>query len=373
MLALPVLTGQAGFFPSLLVYLLCWLFMATTGLLMLEVCLWMEPGANLITMSERTLGRMGKYAAWALYIFLFYSLTLAYILGCGDIIAQFLPGSISQVGGILIFVVLVSPFLYLGAKEVSSLNAWLMIFLIALYFAFVGLGISYIKPELLTYKNWKLLPLSLPIAFTAFAYQGIIPTLVSFMDRDVKQLRLTILIGTFIPLIVYVVWQVLILGIVPVEGPYGLYQTLIEGQTAVYPLKYYLQSQAVYWIGQLFAFLALATSFLGVTLGLQHFLADGLKIEEDNKGKTLLLALIILPSLTIALAYPKLFLIALDLAGGIGCALLLGLMPVLMAYKGRQRFKTNEYQLVGGGNWTLAMLTLFIIFELICQAFILKI
>lgn len=32
-LALPVVTGIAGYVPSLLIYLICWMFMATTGLL----------------------------------------------------------------------------------------------------------------------------------------------------------------------------------------------------------------------------------------------------------------------------------------------------------------------------------------------------
>jgi len=39
-----------------------------------------------------------------------------------------------------------------------------------------------------------------------------------------------------------------------------------------------------------------------------------------------------LPPLIINLTYPGLFLKALDVAGGIGCALLLGLLPILMAW-----------------------------------------
>ena len=53
MLALPVATGEGGFFPAVAIYLLCWLFMLCTGLLLLEVCSWMPKEANLITMAER--------------------------------------------------------------------------------------------------------------------------------------------------------------------------------------------------------------------------------------------------------------------------------------------------------------------------------
>ena len=57
--------------------------------------------------------------------------------------------------------------------------------------------------------------MALPVAFAAFGYQGIIPTLVHYMNYDVKKLRKAILIGSAIPLITYMIWQWLILGIVP--------------------------------------------------------------------------------------------------------------------------------------------------------------
>ena len=60
MLALPVATAQAGFVPSMLTYLLCWLFMLCTGLLILEACIWMPKDSNLITMAAKLLGKGGK-------------------------------------------------------------------------------------------------------------------------------------------------------------------------------------------------------------------------------------------------------------------------------------------------------------------------
>ena len=48
------------------------------------------------------------------------------------------------------------------------------------------------------------------------------PHLMTYMDRDVKKVRISIILGTSIPLLVYLVWETLILGIVPIEGPGGL-------------------------------------------------------------------------------------------------------------------------------------------------------
>lgn len=368
-LALPVLTSQTGFFPSLLIYLACWLFMATTGLLFLEVSNWMGKDANIISMAERTLGTFGKVAAWILYLFLFYCLTLAYIVGLGDLMVDVFSNiaPLESWQGQLLFLLLFTPFVYLGARAVGTLNIYLMIGLGLSYLAFVILGISYVDHEKLLRMNWGRLWSALPISFIAFAYQGIIPTLFNYMHRDVRQTRLAILIGSFLPLIAYTIWQYLILGIVPADGPNSLKEALSQGQNAVHPFKNILNLPQVYLVGKAFAFFALVTSFLGVSLSLKDFLADGLKIKKSRWNSLLLCFLVLLPPLILALIYPHVFLIALDYAGGFGSALLLGLLPVLMVWAGRYHLGLKgEYQVWGGKPLLLGLIA-FIFIELVCE------
>ncbi|MEI8124591.1 MAG: aromatic amino acid transport family protein [Parachlamydiaceae bacterium] len=369
MLALPVLTGQIGFFPSLLVYFCCWLFMTLTGLLFLELSLWVEPNANIITMAERTLGGAGKAAAWGLYLFLFYCLVLAYIVGIGDLMVEVMQGSISlkEWQGQLLFLGLLGPFVYAGAHLIGKLNIFLMAGLGISFLLFVLFGASHVRTHLLLATDWPKLWTALPITFTAFAYQGTIPTLVSYMGRDAKKIRLAIIIGGFLPLIVYALWQWLILGIVPIEGPGGLQDAVKNGFNAIQPLKSALNTSTVYIVGQYFAFFALITSFFGVSLGLVDFLADGLKVKKTPMGKLILCLLVFIPPTLFAFTHPHIFLIALDYAGGFGCALLLGLMPILMVWSGRYKmgFKGN-YTLIGG-RWMLLGLIAFVVIELICQ------
>lgn len=369
MLALPVLTSQVGFFPSLLIYLACWLFMATTGLLFLEITLWMKKDANIVSMAEKTLGDWGKAIAWGLYLFLFYCLTLAYIVGVGNLIVDVMQDhvALSQWQGQLIFLFLFVPFVYAGPHLTGRLNVFLMIGLGISYLAFVFLGFPYVRTSLLMTTNWSMLWSALPITFTAFAYQGIVPTLVNYMQHDVRKARSAILIGSFLPLIAYAIWQGLILGIVPVEGPNGLQQALQAGQNAVYPLKNAINTPTVYIVGEYFAFFALVTSFFGVTLGLMDFLADGLKIKKTTWGKFTLCLLIFIPPFLFAMTHPHVFLIALDHAGGLGCALLLGLLPVLMVWSGRYRLGLKGGYTVAGGRLLLTVLILFVVVELICE------
>lgn len=365
MLALPVLTSEAGFFPSLVIYFFCWIFMACTGLLFLEVSQWMKGEANILSMARKTLGRPGQYFAWVVYLFLFYCLTIAYIVGCGNIVTELSQHHLPDWAGSLVFLLFFAPLILISTQWASHLNIWLVIGLALSYLGFVILGFHYVRPELLAHQNWSYSLRVLPIAFTSFAYQGIIPTLASHMDHEPKKIRKAILIGSFIPLIAYAIWQWLILGIIPLEGEGGLKEASEKGLNAVQPLKYFIYNSAVYGLGQAFAFFALVTSFLGVSLGLRDFLADGLRVRKNIKGKLILALLVFIPPLVIAMSYPHIFLIALDYAGGFGCALLLGLLPIIMAWVGRYYQRLPFSHQLGGGKGVLLLLGAFVVIELI--------
>ncbi|MBS4170622.1 aromatic amino acid transport family protein [Neochlamydia sp. AcF95] len=370
MLALPVATSLGGFVPSLLTYFFCWVFMACTGLLFLEVSTWMKGEANIVTMAYTTLGSLGKWVAWIIYLFLFYCLNLAYIVGCGNLVSQLLVNIVPAHYGSLLFVLLFSPFVYAGAQVIGHLNIMLMGGLAVFYAAFVMLGAPHVNSQHLFYQDWSLAVVGLPIAFTAFAYQGIIPTLVQYMHNDIRLTRLAILIGSFIPLITYIIWQWLIQGIVPTFGSGGLIETLQKGENAVVPLKHFLGTPAVYIIGQFFAFFALVTSFFGVTLGLLDFLADGLQLKKNSANKLFICLAIFVPPLLISYSHPHIFLEALDYAGGYGCALLLGLLPVLMVWVGRYVRGFKGAYIFPGGRIALVFLFMFVLFEIACESYI---
>lgn len=367
MLALPVLTSVAGFFPSLGIYLLCWLFMASTGLLFLEITQWMHKGANIVSMAQNTLGRPGKIIAWSLYLFLFYSLNIAYIVESGKTVVELSNGQIKDWMGPVLFLVLFAPCIVISTALAGRINLILMGGLILSYLGFVALGIRFIDIQLFASANWLLGPSALPIAFTSFAFQGIIPTLVSYLEYDVHKGRKAIIIGSFIPLIAYTVWQILVMGIVPIEGANGLEEALKLDLNAVQAMKCFLNNTYVYTIGQSFAFFALITSFLGVTLVLRDFLADGLNIQKTLVGKMGLASLIFIPPLLVSIVYPNIFLAMLEYAGGIGCTLLLGLLPIIMVWRGRYHFHFKEKEQLFGGRGVLILLALFVICEVVFE------
>ncbi|WP_322967049.1 aromatic amino acid transport family protein, partial [Serratia marcescens] len=95
-----------------------------------------------------------------------------------------------------------------------------------------------------------------------------------------------------------------------------------------------------------FADLALATSFLGVALGLFDFLADLFKRQDNVRGRLQTGAITFLPPLAFALFYPRGFVLALGFAA-IALSVLALLLPSLLVWKTRQKHQA-QYRVWGG-------------------------
>jgi len=348
MLGLPAATAQGGFIPSVVIYLICWVFMLSTGLLILEACVWMPKESNLITLSLRLLGKGGKTICWILYLFLYTSLMVAHTVTGGDILHQLIGGS--PIVTTILYVILFSPIAYLGAHSVDRLNLGLMMGIFMTYLLFVIPALSHVNKAYLSTVEWSKALYALPVVFTAFGYQGLIPTIYNYMERNVAKVRLAIVLGTAIPFILYVIWEASILGIIPMEGPNGLQEIVKKGKNVVNPLGVFLNNPALVKTGRIFAFLAATTSYMGIGIAFLDFLADGLKIQKKGLWKFFLYSLIFVVPLIISLIYPTIFFKALGYAGGIGCVLLLGVMPTAFAWVGRYRLKLQPHapQLPGG-------------------------
>lgn len=354
MLGLPILSALVGFTPSLILFCFSWLFMVCTGLLLLETNLWFKEDVSIITMADQTLGKIGKAIGWAGFLFLFYALMVAYISGTGALIADFVENfagyAIPTWIGSLASCLLLGMMVYLGTKAVDWLNRLFMVGLIAAYALLISLGAPHVHNEYLAHSDWTAAYLVIPAMIISFGYHNLIPTLTTYMQGDVKRLRLTILIGSIIPLFVYLIWGWLLLGLVPLEG---FKEAFGQGDMTTRVLKNAIGSSFVVDLANYFAFFAIVTSFLGVSLSFVDFLADGLHVKKDAKGKLLLCLLVIVLPFICALIYPKIFLTALRYAGSFGAVTLFGILPAAMVWAGRYRKNKEGARLLPGGKGAL--------------------
>src|SRR5437899_2504448 len=88
MLALPFKTAGAGFIPTVMAFVLSWIYMTIAAFFVLETNMWMEEEANLVTMAKRTLGRAGEYVTVLAFLFLLYACNIAYFVETFPLLAE---------------------------------------------------------------------------------------------------------------------------------------------------------------------------------------------------------------------------------------------------------------------------------------------
>ncbi|MDP1880720.1 MAG: aromatic amino acid transport family protein [Parachlamydiaceae bacterium] len=374
MLALPVATGVSGFLPSGLIMGICWIAMTLSALLLLEVNLWLKEGAHVITMASTFLGPIGKIVSWIVYLFISYASIIAYTSAGGSLVINGLESfdhmQISREIGCLIFIVVFGGLIYFGNKIVGRVNSVLFIAMIIAYFALIWSGFSEIKLELLSHRNWSTSFLAIPLLLTTFSFQTMLPSLTPYLKRNVKALRWAIIGGTTVTLIIYLLWQLLVLGVVPVSGPHSLVDALEAGEPITQFLRKHVQGEWVSMIAEYFAFFALVTSFFGMALGLFDFLSDGLKIPNQGKGKLILSLLIVIPTFVFAAYFDRIFFLALDSSGGYGDTIINGIIPVLMVWVGRYIYKFPDDHRTPGGKPLLIFVLLFFVSALVLEILI---
>lgn len=336
MLALPVMSSFVGFFPSFVIFILCWLVMLATAFFFLDANFAVEGEPNLISMVHKTLGGWGKAVSWVVYLLLLYSLTAAYIAASGPLFSSAIeaitgwemPTWLAPFSLPIIF----GGFVYLGTLGVDVINRFLMLGLGVSYLLLVGFLPEHIEGQLLMHVDWNPTLLVFPVVITSFGYHIIIPSLTTYMNHDRRKLRWTLLIGSLLPLVIYILWQILILGIVPITGEMSLVEAWKQGASATAPLTQILTNKWIKIGAHFFSFFAIVTSFLGVTLSLSDFLTDGFKIKKTWEGRLIACLMTFIPPLIFALTYQRGFIVALEYAGAF-VAILLIFLPAMMAWK----------------------------------------
>lgn len=364
MLALPVSTAEVGFTNSIFFLFFCWAVMTAGALLILEVNLRLPAGSNMITMAKTTLGLPGQIIAWITYLFLLYTLLSAYISGGSDVFNNLLqkahihlPGWITSI----VFTLLFSLVVYKGIRSVDYVNRGLMFGKLGVYALLVIIICPHVSSEGLIGGSPRAITGTLMILITSFGFASIVPSLRDYFEQDIKTLRRVILYGSLIPLFCYILWDAIIMGVITRDGENGLI-ALMSSEHATSGLTEALnQSVNNQWISGFFSFftsICMVTAFLGVSLGLFDFLADGLKLKKSGHQGRYTLALTFIPPLAVVLLNPGIYLNALNYAG-ICCVILLLLLPTAMAWQGRkQAILGSDEQLVPGGNIVLTTIGL---------------
>ncbi len=172
-----------------------------------------------------------------------------------------------------------------------------------------------------------------PILFLSMVFQNIVPTVVTQLEADRRKITEALILGTGIPLIMFLAWNAIILGNV-VSMPGAL-------ENGVSPVTL-LQSEGVggETLGNLvgvFSELAVTTSLIGFIYGLIDGLTDVTNLPTKGPGfekwKPALFAGALVPPLILSFGNPDIFYDALDYGGAFGVSTLFLVLPPIMVWK----------------------------------------
>ena len=369
MLANPTATSGVWFAGSLIVLLYTWFSMLSSGLMILEVNTHYPHGASFDTMVKDLLGPTWNAINGVAVAFVLYLLTYAYIFVGGDLTAKGLGGAlgvkIPLTVGQLSFFLIFATCVWASARLVDRFTSILIGGMVLTFIWATGGLIAEAKLPVLFDTQapsgtpyWIYISAALPVCLASFGFHGNVSSLLKYFKGDAPKVAKSLWAGTLIALVIYVLWQIAIQGnlprseFAPVIATDGQVSVLIE------VLSKFVQTGSMAAILSFFSYMAIATSFLGVTLGLFDYIADIFKWDDSVSGRTKTAALTFLPPLVSCLLFPTGFVTAIGYVGLVATVWTC-FLPSLLLLRSRQKFGKGKNYTVYGGAWLIYWVNLF--------------
>lgn len=369
-LALPLVTSVFGFLPSVLLLIFAWLVMTYSSKLLLETSYWLRDEQNLVSILSMTLSPFSKMIVSLLYLCMMYALLVAYISISSDITQALLKNTFAlEIAYPAIAVIFVSIFglvVFFNMDFLEKYTRVLVIILLFIFLLMVFSAVPHVTVTHLAYQQYHGIIWTLPLAILCFGYPAIVPSLRQYCGDDKKLAVRIIMIGSFLALLMYILWLVAVLGVLPLTGEHGIHQLpdqKVSSLTAA--LHAITQSHHFHWGLTTFAYLAVATSFMSLAKILFDFLNDAAKRLQIKQHRTIARVGTLVPPLLISIYIPGLFVYALMFGGAI-IGILLVFLPALLVWRGRyQKHYSHFYQCEGGKGLLMVMIVLGIIIGLV--------
>ena len=360
MLANPTSMFGIWFLGSVVMLLFTWFYTVVAGLMLLEANLHFPEGSNFNTMVTQLLGKGWNIANGLAVTFTLYILTYAYITSGGGItenlLQQFVPQlGVSHSGSSILFCFALALFVSISTKAVSRLSTILIGgMIIAFLLSTTGL-LSSMKTSVLFDTTAQEDPSyilhllsALPMCLVSFGYHVCLPSLVSYYHKNSHLVIKSILIGTGIAFFIYVLWQMAVQGNLPREAFAPVIAKGGDVAALLNALSAYIPTQTISVVLDFFAYMAIASSFLGVTLGLFDYIADLFHFRNSLWGRTKTTLITFLPPLLMSLLYPYGFVTAIAYAG-VAVSFSSIMISALMVRSSRKKFpQATTYRTFGG-------------------------
>lgn len=269
-LGIPYVVAQSGVLIGLLHIIIIGAAVMLVNLLLGEVVLRTKGNHQLTGYAEKYLGKAGKRLMAVTMAAGIYGALLAYIIGTGISLNSMLPW-LPPIAGSLIFFAVASAIVYFGLEAVEKSELLLAFLTVAVITAIIAGAIASDKFSAVNFTGMNLKNAFVPYGVVLFAFLGAvaIPEMKEELGRNRKLLRKAIVIGGLIPIVLYALFAVAVVGISGAS----------TSQVATTNLGARL-GQLTAVLANLFAVLAMSTSFIALGLALKEMYVYDYRIHK---------------------------------------------------------------------------------------------
>jgi len=369
-IALPTVSLETGFGPSTFLLSSLWAYNLATALLIAEVCksvgdstLCSSPKCKTVSILELALNTLGPNCgrfASSLSMFLNYLLMTAFIAQGGQLFSDAMMGGHCDYlwGSKIAFTMLMAFLMTRGSSFIERFNNGLCLVLFGSFAMMVGSGCSGISSENLVHANFAASSKLVPVAMCSLVFQNIVPMVSAQLGYKKNQVIQALTIGSAIPLIVYVIFEALVLGQIPFIAGASSLPVLNLAEMIQYPG---FKEAAFY-----FSASALATSFIGTSCSLVPEVRQMVSSVQAPKAKQQMLNeknfaeffVYVPPTVLACSGADDLFVLILSAVGSL-FTVLYGVLPVVMAWFARYNLDISKSDFIPGEKIGLVSLGVF--------------
>ncbi len=346
-LAIPSVIAQSGFLVGAIDIIVIGLAMLLLNLSLGEIVLRTNGHHQLTGYMEKYLGPWGKRLMMFSMIFGIYGALIAYIIGEGETLRTLFGGN--PLWYSLLFFVVISLVIYKGVKATGRTALVVISFSVTVIILLSIFAIFDINVTNLTsfYPARFLVPYG--VILFAFLGTAAIPELREELIKEKQKLKKAIIIGSIVPIVIYLLFAAVVVGIVGLDG-----FTLLEPNQQIATVALSLYANPVIGIlANVFAVLSMLTASLSLGLALREMYQYDYRLSPRAA-----FALTMILPFVLGISHLTTFIRVIDVTGAItgGVAGIL----IVLAYRKAQRTgeRTPEYSLhlPAGFYWLLLLL-----------------
>jgi len=259
-LGIPFVVAKVGVVPGMMILVGLGFAVMVVHLMIAELMLRTRFRHQLAGLVKKYLGVKAEFLISLSILVGSYGALTAYMVGEGEVLSTLFGMPDQKVLFSIVFFAVAGLVLLIGLKLIKILEYWMVWLIVLVVFLIIGLSLPEISRANLLTSDWTQSLMAYGVFLFAFSGMNSIFSVREILRRKEYLLRRAIVVGSIIPMVLYACFASVVVGVTGVMT--SDIATIGIGQVMGYKMVVF---------GNIFAVLAMATSFFTIGISLRQF------------------------------------------------------------------------------------------------------